>query len=365
MRRAEDTNALYGATDDAAQRAQLKVELKEQARALGLADLGVTTSEPLPRGEYYEAWLAQGRNAGMAWLKPGERTRPTDLLPSARTLLVAALRYAKPAVEPAPIAAFALHDDYHLVMRQALRALSRRLRAFAPGSETRVTVDSAPLREREAAQRAGIGWIGKNTMLVHLQHGCYTLLGTLLWSEELPPDAPAVDHCADCRRCLDACPTGAFPAAYELDARRCLSYWTIEQQGALPPELHAPLATRAFGCDACLAACPFGGRSLFAESPLLPTLATHASLSLRELLIQARDRFWKWFRHTPVSRARRRGLLRNLLIAAGNSGDSTLREVIAPFCQDGDTLLADHARMALDRLDLARCPAPSAPKELP
>ncbi|MBL8840979.1 MAG: tRNA epoxyqueuosine(34) reductase QueG [Planctomycetes bacterium] len=355
MRRAEDTNAPYGATDDAAQRERLKVELKEAARALGLADLGVTGSEPLPRGDYFEQWLAQGRNAGMDWLEPGTRTRPTDLLPSARTVLVAALRYAKPQQEPAPIAAYALRDDYHLVLKQALRLLARRLLAFAPGSEVRIAVDSAPLREREAAQRAGVGWIGKNTMLVHLQHGCYTLLGTLLWSEALPPDPPAVDHCADCRRCLDACPTAAFPAPYQLDASRCLSYWTIEQQGPLPEELREPLATRAFGCDACLAACPFGGRALHAESPLLPTLERHAALSLRELLVEARDRFWKWFRHTPVSRGRRRGLLRNLLVAAGNSGELALREVVAPFCQDEDPLLADHARAALARLDaLAR-----------
>ncbi len=331
-----------------------KARLRALAEEIGLADLGVTTIEPLPRGDFYEQWLAEGRGASMHWLKPGERSDPTALLPGARTLIVAAARYAKPATEPRPIAAYACRDDYHLVLKRALRRLSAELRAFVPGSETRVAVDTAPIREREAAMRAGVGWIGKNTMLVHRQHGCYTLLGTILWSEELPPDAPAVDHCADCRRCLDACPTGAFPAPYQIDARKCLSYWTIEQRDAIPLELRDALGTRAFGCDACLAACPYGGRTLLAESPLLPTMEPLASHSLRELLLLARDRFWKIFRFTPVERARRRGMLRNLLIAAGNSGDRSLIELLTPLAADDDELIAEHARHALARLANAK-----------
>jgi len=328
----------------------LKARLRERAAALGIAELGFTTADPLPRAGFYERWHAEGRAATMHWLRSGERTDPADLLPGARSLIVAAARYARPAQEPAPIAAYAQRDDYHRVLRRALRVLSAELRAIVPGSATRVAVDTAPIREREAAMRAGVGWIGKNTMLVHLQHGCYTLLGEILWTEPVEPDPAAVDHCGECRRCLDACPTGAFPAPYQIDARRCLSYWTIEQRGPLPPEMARALSTRAFGCDACLAACPYGGRALFAEGSLLPTRSDLAGATLRDLLERARDRFWKTFRTTPVERARRRGMLRNLLAAAGNSGDGSLLDLVAPFRDDPDALLAESARRAVAQL---------------
>ena len=329
---------------------QLKQRLRDRATELGLADLGFTTAEPLPRAEAYAQFLAGGRAATMRWLEPGTRTDPADLLPGARTLIVAMARYQKSESEPAPVAAYAQRSDYHHDLKHALRKLSAELRELVPGSTTRVAVDSAPIREREAAMRAGIGWIGKNTMAVHLRHGCYTLLGEILWSEAIEPDAPAVDHCGDCRRCLDACPTDAFPQPYELDARRCLSYWTIEQRDAIPAEFREALATRAFGCDACLAACPYGGRTLLEDSPLLPTDRRIAGAGLRELITLARDRFWKIFRFTPVERARRRGMLRNLLVAAGNSGDRSLLDLVAPFVEDADELIADHARHAVLRL---------------
>ena len=358
----EDTILRDRATAEAAQANpwtsdELKVRLRERARVLGLADLGFTTAAPLPRADAYARWLAEGRQASMEWLRPGERTDPADLLPGARTLIVAAAAYAKPAQEPNAIAAYAQRDDYHRALRRVLRTLSAELRGLVPGSATRVTVDTAPLREREAAMRAGIGWIGKNTMVVHRRHGCYTLLGAILWTEAIEPDAPAVDHCAECRRCLDACPTDAFPRPYEMDARRCLSHATIENRGAIPAELRDALSTRAFGCDACLAACPWGGASLLEESGLLPTRPELAEATLRELLVRARDRFWKSFRRTSVERARRRGMLRNLLIAAGNSRDTTLLEIVAPFAADRDPIVAEHARHAAARLDRTAEPA--------
>jgi epoxyqueuosine reductase len=340
---AADTIASYGST-------ALKVRLREVALAAGLAEVGFTTADPLPHADHYERWLAEGKSATMRWLEPATRARPRDLLDGARTMVVAMARYAKPEREPAPIAAYALRRDYHRDLKRALRTVSAAMRELVPGSRTRVAVDTAPLLEREAAMRAGLGWIGKNTMVVHLQHGCYTLLGEILWSEELEPDPPALDHCGECRRCLDACPTAAFPREYELDARRCLSYWTIEQRGPIPDDLREPLATRAFGCDACLAACPYGGRSVLAESGLLPTRAPLAARSLRELIELARDRFWKTFRDTPVERARRRGMLRNLMVAAGNSGDASLLDVVAPFADDRDATIAEHARHAAQRL---------------
>lgn len=267
MERAADTFAPDGATGP--QRApapasaeppdRLKERLRRRARELGLDEVGFTGADALPRADYVERWLAEGR--------------------------------------------------------------------------------------------AGVGWIGKNTLIVHPTLGCYTLLGLILWTGELPPDPPAVDQCGRCRRCLDACPTGALDAAYQMDARRCLSYVTIEQRGPIAPEFREALSLRAFGCDACLAACPFGGARLFEDAPLLPTDRSLAGASLRELLERARDRFWKSFRATPIERARRRGFLRSLLIAAGNAGDPELRDVVMPFAEDADTLLAEHARWALQRID--------------
>ena len=360
MERAADTFAPDGATGP--QRApapasaeppdRLKERLRRRARELGLDEVGFTGADALPRADYVERWLAEGRAGEMDYLKSGgPRHRPELLLDGAKTIVVGAARYQRPRSEPSHVAAYAQRGDYHPGLRKALRPLAAELRAAVPGSATKICIDTAPILEREAAARAGVGWIGKNTLIVHPTLGCYTLLGLILWTGELPPDPPAVDQCGRCRRCLDACPTGALDAAYQMDARRCLSYVTIEQRGPIAPEFREALSLRAFGCDACLAACPFGGARLFEDAPLLPTDRSLAGASLRELLERARDRFWKSFRATPIERARRRGFLRSLLIAAGNAGDPELRDVVMPFAEDADTLLAEHARWALQRID--------------
>jgi epoxyqueuosine reductase len=329
----------------------LKERLRRRGLELGLDAVGFTGADALPRSDYLERWLAEGRHGEMNYLKSGgPRHRPELLLDGARTIVVGAARYQRPRDEPAPLAAYAQRGDYHPGLRKALRPLAAELRAAVPGSATKICIDTAPILEREAAARAGVGWIGKNTLIVHRELGCWTLLGLILWTGELPPDPPAVDQCGRCRRCLDACPTGALDDAYRMDARRCLSYVTIEQRGPIAPEFRDALSVRAFGCDACLAACPFGGPRLFDDAPLLPTDRALAGAPLRELLERARDRFWKSFRATPIERARRRGFLRNLLIAAGNAGDPGLRELVAPFADDADTLLAEHARWALQKM---------------
>jgi epoxyqueuosine reductase len=335
---------------------RLKEELRRRARELGLDEVGFTTADELPRADYVARWLDDGRAGEMTYLaRGGPRHRPELLLEGARTIVVGMARYQRPRGEPSHLAGYAQRGDYHPGLRKALRPLAAELRAAVPGSATKICIDAAPILEREAAMRAGVGWIGKNTLVVHQELGCWTLLGLILWTGELPPDPPAVDHCGRCRRCLDACPTQALTAPYEMDARRCLSYVTIEQRGAIPDEFREALGVRAFGCDACLAACPFGGASLFDDAPLLPTDPSLAGASLRDLLERARDRFWKSFRATPIERARRRGFLRNLLVAAGNAGDAGLREVVLPFRDDEDTLVADHARWALQRLE-GSCP---------
>ncbi|HET6164601.1 MAG TPA: tRNA epoxyqueuosine(34) reductase QueG [Planctomycetota bacterium] len=359
MERAEDTIDSGHATGPAPTpfTSPLKDHLRRRARELGLDEVGFTTADDLPRADYVERWLAEGRAGAMSYLaRGGPRHRPGLLLEGARTIVVGAARYQRPRREPSHVAAYAQRGDYHPGLRKALRPLAAELRAAVAGSATKICIDAAPILEREAAARAGVGWIGKNTLVVHKEHGCYTLLGLILWTGELPPDPPAVDHCGGCRRCLDACPTQALTAPYQMDATRCLSYLTIEQRDAIPVEYRAALGVRAFGCDACLAACPYGGAALFEDAPLLPTDPALAGASLRDLLERARDRFWKSFRATPVERARRRGFLRNLLVAAGNSRDASLREVVLPFRDDGDTLVAEHADWALRRLDEGRDP---------
>lgn len=327
--------------------------LRQRARELGLDALGITSTEPLPHEAYRKEWLDQGCAGEMHYLQRPDPVRPTSLLEGSRTLLVGAARYARPRDEGTPLAAYAQREDYHRVLRVPLEALAADLRALESGSRTRVLVDTAPLLEREAAARAGLGWIGKNTMLVHLQLGCFTLLGEILWTGRLEPDAPGVDHCLDCQRCLEACPTGALTAPYQMDARLCLSYLTIEQRGQVPDDLRTQTGTRAFGCDACLNACPFGGRNVFREGRLLPTEPELRDASLAELLDRASARFKKTFGWTPIERTRKRGLLRSLLIAAGNSGDPSLLSRVESFLGDEDPRIQEHAHWARTRLVLA------------
>jgi epoxyqueuosine reductase len=329
---------------------QLKDRLRRRALQLGLDDLGFTTAAPLPHETYLKRWLDQGRAGQMSYLRRGERARPTFLLDGARTLLVAAVRYAKPSSHPTAIAAYAQRPDYHRVLREALELLAEDLRLLQGGTLTRVVVDTAPILEKEAAARAGVGWIGKNTMLVHASMGCYTLLGEILWTGELPADPEGVDRCGRCRRCLDACPTGALVAPYEMDARRCLSYMTIEQRGEIPEEFREPMEQRVFGCDDCIAVCPFGGSSLLQEGTLLPTETDLENPSLADLFRAVEHSFRRALGWTPVERTRKRGFLRSLLIATGNSRDAELLPWVEGYLEDEDPRIREHAAWAAERL---------------
>lgn len=330
-----------------------KALLKQKALELGLDDMGFAGAEPLPHANYLESWLLQGKAGAMTYLSRPGRADPRSLLPGAQSLLVGLARYARPPRHPAPIAAYATRADYHRSLRTVLLQLAEMLQGFEPGSSVYVAVDTSPLVEREAAARAGVGWIGKNTMLVHRTHGCYTLLGEVLWTGYLPPDTPGTDLCGSCTRCLEACPTDAL-TPYAMDPRRCLSYWTIERRGEVPEEFREALGPRAFGCDACIEACPFGTRRGSEEGRLLPTDAEMAGSSLAELLPRAATHFRKSFGWTPVERARKRGFLKGLLLATGNSCDAALRESIRPFLEDSDPEVQECARWAWNRLSPPR-----------
>ena len=240
--------------------------IKGAARNLGFDGCGVCRLGPIGRGDYLRAWLAGGRSGSMAYLHRNLESRldPSQLLDGAQSAVVAALHYyqsaptSRDAGTRGRIARYAWGRDYHRVVKGKLHELADAIRErFGDQVQTRACVDTAPIVERELAAKAGVGWIGKNTMVLHPELGSYFVLGVLLTTLELEPDEPIEDHCGSCTACLEACPTDAFPAPYEMDASRCISYLTIEHRGEIPPEFHGPMGDWVFGCDVCQEVCPF------------------------------------------------------------------------------------------------------------
>jgi len=341
-------------------------EAKALAHALGFDRAGVAPAEPGAHAAFLREWLARGYDGEMAWIgrRAEERIDPQRVLPGARSLLVVALVYdpAAPRLEgPVPagrVARYAGGDDYHDVMLERLEALGHALEARAGEPvRQRAYVDTGPVLEREAAARAGLGWIGKHTLLIDPLLGSYVFLGVLLTDLALAPDAPEPDHCGSCRACLDACPTDAFPEPYVLDASRCLSYTTIELPGAIPEPLRAGQGAWVFGCDVCQEVCPWNTRTrrrvpedaAGLRARLAPRVAWRAP-SLAWLL-SLDERAWReTTAGTALRRAKHRGLLRNALVAAGNSGDRSLVPAVRRHAEGDDALLAEHARWALARL---------------
>jgi len=344
-------------------------ELAERAKALALAlgfDLaGIAPAEPAPASQHLPDWLARGYAGEMAWLgrRVEERMDPRRLLPGARSLLLVGLVYdpgAATAAAPGTgvIARYAGGDDYHEVLRERLEALRAGLEALATRPiATRVYVDTGPVLERPHAARAGLGWVGKNTLLIHPALGSYLFLGVLLTDLVLAPDAPEPDHCGSCRACLEACPTGAFPEPYVLDAGRCLSYTTIELRGAIAESLREAQGSRVFGCDVCQEVCPWNRRERRRLPPdphglrarLAPREAWRAP-ALAWILGLGEEAWRAATRNTALRRAKRRGLLRNALVAAGNLREPALEPLLRAHAEGPDALLAEHARWALARL---------------
>jgi epoxyqueuosine reductase len=303
---------------DQSEREQLRQALADR----GFARAGFTGADPV-QGEL-QAWLAAGRHASMEWMTrtPERRADPRALLPGARTVICAAAAYP-PTDARGAIAGYARAEDYHRTLRAALADVAKLLEARWPGCHTRVCTDSEPLLERALAARAGLGWIGRNTMLLDESHGPWMLLGEILTDVAFPPDAPVAERCGTCTACVQACPTGALDGARGLDARRCLSYWSIEHRGPLPEEWARALGHRVFGCDDCLTACPFPARAAppppeRADAPwqARPDLVAAAPA---ELQARAQESFRRHFSSTPVERARRTGLLRNAAAAQANA----------------------------------------------
>jgi epoxyqueuosine reductase len=325
--------------------------VKATGRRLGFDLVAVGPAGPPERGAALDAWLDAGCAGTMAYM---ERTRaarrdPARVLPGARSVIACALNYYQgaDAAGPPHVARYAWGDDYHAVMEPRLRALLDDLVAAAPGSTGRAYADTGPLLERELAARAGLGWVGKNTMLLHPALGSYFFIGMILTTAELQPDPPLPDRCGTCTRCLEACPTAAFPRPYVLDARRCISYLTIEHRGAIPEDARPGLGTLAFGCDICQDVCPWNRRA-----PVTSEAAFRARdlPALREWPGLTEAEYRERLRGSPLRRARRRGLRRNAAVALGNARDPEAGPALAAALGDPDPEVRLHAAWALGRL---------------
>ncbi len=352
--------------------------IRAKALALGFDAVGFAKAELAPEArEHLKDFIAQGLHGEMDWMpaKADRRGDPQVLWPDAKTVIVLGLNYgpeedpleAAPAADRANISVYARHRDYHDVLKKKLKALARWI-AETQKTAVKVFVDTAPVMEKPLAQAGGIGWQGKHTNLVSRDLGSWLFLGEVFLALDLEPDAAEMDHCGECRRCLDACPTQAFPAPYRIDARRCISYLTIEHKGPIPHALRPLIGNRIYGCDVCLSVCPW---NKFAQAAAQPELQARADLTAPELAeLAALDdaAFRQRFAGSPIKRIGRDRFLRNVLIAIGNSGAPALRPAVTGSLSDPSPLVRGAAVWALGRLSSPaemQALAPAAPDPHP
>jgi epoxyqueuosine reductase len=302
--------------------------VKAAARRAGFHACGIARAGPLDPAPL-DRVLAMGGEADMVWLRTqrAERLDPGLLLPGARSVVVVALAYHAGEAAAVPegageVARYAKGRDYHAVMKRRLRALAAEIEAAEPGARTLPTCDVAPVMEKAWAERAGVGWVGKNGCLITTEHGSWVVLGTVLVDRDLEPDAPHPDRCGSCEACLPACPTGAIPAPGLVDARRCISFWTIERRGEIPAEMAGRLGGWVFGCDLCQTVCPWNAAARPGSDPELLPRPGREVLPLDDLLSLTEEEYRQRFYGTSLARARYDGLLRNAVLAAGRSGDA-------------------------------------------
>jgi len=317
------------------------------------AELGGAVSDNL------RDFIASGYHGEMAWMqeKADRRAGPTALWPEAKSVIALGMNYA-PAEDPLAltgrpdrgvISVYARNRDYHDLVKKRLKALGRWI-VESWGCEIKIFVDTAPVMEKPLAARAGIGWQGKHTNLVSRRHGSWLFLGEIYTTLEIDPDAAEQDHCGSCRDCLDSCPTNAFPAPRQIDARRCISYLTIEHKGPIPAELRPLMGNRIYGCDDCLAVCPW---NKFAKATAEPAFLPRAELTAPRLadLAQLDDAsFRQLFAGSPIKRIGRNRFVRNVLIALGNGGDRAQMSAVAALLADDDPVVRDAAAWAVGRL---------------
>jgi epoxyqueuosine reductase len=349
----------------------VKEAIRQRALELGFDACGFTTAHPPASLPQFDSWLAQGHHGELAYLERGraKRAELERVLPGVQTVIALAAGYSPgPAAAETPpgqqahlqapaakgvVARYARHADYHTVLAPALRELADAVnRAGGPGTRSLAYTDTGPILERDLAQRAGIGFIGKHTGLIRPRGGNWFFLAELLTTLKVAPDGPEQNRCGSCARCIPACPTGAIIAPFQLDARRCISYLTIELRGSIPVEYRSAIGNRIFGCDDCLAACPW---NRFARDGAILRKQARPDLDapdLVDLLGLSESDFRQRFRDTPLWRSKRRGLLRNVSVALGNSGDARALPALERAARDPDPLIAEHAQWACERIRL-------------
>ena len=356
-----------GRAEEVAQPAELAHALRKQAEKLGFQRVGMAPVTTPPHQAAFTAWLNNGFAGPMAgWLARHEplRADPRVLLPEARSIVMLATDYATWPSLPARdaghewtspagqgrVARYAVGEDYHNLLRSRLNQLAGWLNEAVPGSSSRGVVDSAPLAERDFALLAGLGWIGKNTMLISPQAGSFFFLSALLTSVDLPHDMPLqVDHCGTCTACLDACPTDAFPEPRVLDASRCIATLTIEDRGPVAADLREGMGAWVFGCDVCQDVCPWNRHAPVVDEPAFVPRDSQVTLPLAELLTLDNAAFRKRFRSSPILRAQRHGLARSAAIALGNAPDPAAADALATALADPEAVVRGAAAWALGR----------------
>ncbi len=339
----------------------LRSALEAEARAAGFAKLGICAPNAIPHAaERLAQFVAQGRHGQMLWMEERMTWRgdPAALWPEARSIIMLAELYT-PDTDPlasltrrdrATISVYAQNRDYHDLVKKRLKRVGRWLLEQRPGEDIKVFVDTAPVMEKPLAEAGGLGWQGKHTNLLARDLGNWFFLGAIFTTIAFDPDPPEGEHCGNCTACLDICPTDAFPAPFQLDARRCISYLTIEHKGPVDLELRAKMGNRIYGCDDCLAVCPWNKFAKEATEMRYAARAELQSPKLRDLAALDDAGFRALFSGSPIKRIGRDRFVRNVLYAIGNSGDPSLAGVAAALIDDPDAAVADAARWAVERL---------------
>ncbi len=355
--------------------AELKARLVSFAREVGFDSCHVAACNPPVHATEFREWLRRRAHGEMSYMQRGEEKRcdPEKILPGAKSIVVFALNYfqgnsahppthsgaassAAATAATGQIARYAWGDDYHEVIANKLHKIDEFLRSF--GGQQRCYADTGPVLERDHAAQAGIGWHGKSTMLIDQRLGTWFFLAETLTTLDLPSDEPIPNRCGTCERCITACPTGAITGPHQLDARRCISYLTIELKGAIPLELRPVIGDRIFGCDDCLDACPWNRFAQESRESAFSARRSTTGMSLREYLELNDDQFRRLFKNSPIKRIKRRGFLRNVCVALGNVGGPSDLPALERAAADPEPLITEHATWAINQIQDRQKQAP-------
>lgn len=339
--------------------AKLKEQIISFAQQIGFDSCRIAACDTPAHATEFRQWLRDGAHGEMNYMQRGEEKRcdPQKVLPGARSIVVLALNYYQGERVPrssrrvgttGTIARYAWGDDYHDVIEAKLDKIDHFLRSF--GGRQKCYVDTGPILERDHAAQAGIGWHGKNTMLIDERLGTWFFIAEILTTLELPGDQPVQDRCGTCERCINACPTGAITAPHRLDARQCISYLTIELKGSIPVELRPLIGDRIFGCDDCLKVCPWNRFAQISHEAGFSARESTTGMSLREYLGLTDAQFRQLFKNSPIKRIKRRGFLRNVCVALGNAGDTSDLPALERAAADPEPLIAEHAGWAIRQI---------------